>query len=71
MEEVKNKRFDHIILDHYMWYFNEMGKNFNETNGEFVEAVHYTLDGHEDKHKFKVTRKRVPTHLSPDQLNIS
>ena len=46
----------HVILDHYMWYFKEMRKNFHETNGEFVEAVHYSLDGHEDKHKFKVTR---------------
>ena len=33
-----------------------MGKNFHETNGEYVEAVHYSLDGHEDKRKFKVTR---------------
>ena len=33
-----------------------MGKNSHDTNGEFVEAVHYSFDGHEDKRKFKVTR---------------
>ena len=69
----------HIILDHYMWYFNEMGKNFCETNGEFVEAVHYTLDGHEDKHKFKVTRnigtdeylrKAIQSHTSFNSLRV-
>ena len=37
------------ILDHYMWYFKEMGKNFHHTNGEYVEAVHYSLEGHEKK----------------------
>ena len=46
----------HVILDHYMWYFGEMGTHFYNTNGEYVEAVHYSLDGHEDKRKFKVSR---------------
>ena len=23
----------HVIIDHYAWYFNVMGKNFCETNG--------------------------------------
>ena len=38
----------HVILDHYMWYFKEMGTNFHDTNGEYVEAVHYSLEGHEN-----------------------
>ena len=23
----------HVIIDHYIWYFKEMNKNFYETNG--------------------------------------
>ena len=38
----------HVILDHYMWYFKEMGTNFHDTNGEYVKAVHYSLEGHEN-----------------------
>ena len=38
----------HVILDHYMWYFKEMGTNFHDTNGEYVEAVHYSLEGHKN-----------------------
>ena len=69
----------HVIIDHYMWYFNEMDKNFCDTNGEFVEAVHYSLDGHEDKHKFKVTRnigttehlrKAIQSHTSFNSLRV-
>ena len=69
----------HVILDHYMWYFDNMGKNFHNTNGEFVEAVHYSLDGHEDKHKFKVTRnigtdehlrKAIQSHTSYNSLRV-
>ena len=69
----------HVIIDHYMWYFNEMDKNFCDTNGEFVEAVHYSLDGHEDKHKFKVTRnigtdehlrKAIQSHTSYNSLRV-
>ena len=39
----------HTIVYYYMWYFVEMGTNFHDTNGEYVEAVHYSLDGHEEK----------------------
>ena len=39
-----------------MWYFGEMGTNFYNTNGEYVEAVYYSLDGHENKRKYKVSR---------------
>ena len=46
----------HVIIDHYIWYFKEMNKNFYETNGEYVEAVHYSLDGHEKTRNLKVKR---------------
>ena len=46
----------HVIIDHYVWYFKEMNKNFYDTNGEYVEAVHYSLDGHEKTRNLKVKR---------------
>ena len=69
----------HVILDHYMWYFGEMGTHFYNTNGEYVEAVHYSLDGHEDKRKFKVSRnigtdqhlkKALSSHISYNSLRV-
>ena len=33
----------HIILTHYKFYFEKMGKNFKETNGEFGETLHSTI----------------------------
>ena len=33
----------HIIIHHYKFYFEKMGKNFKDTNGEFGETLHYTL----------------------------
>ena len=33
----------HVILDHFEWYFKNTGTNFRNTNGEFLEAVHYSL----------------------------
>ena len=62
-----------------MWYFGEMGTNFYNTNGEYVEAVHYSLDGHEDKRKFKVSRnigtdqhlkKALSSHISYNSLRV-
>ena len=37
----------HVILvqDHYVWYFHD-------ANDEYVEAVLYSLDGHEEKRKY-------------------
>ena len=69
----------HVILDHYLWYFAEMGKNFHDTNGEYVEAVHYSLQGHEDSRKFKVVRnigtdshlkKALSSHTSYNSLRV-
>ena len=68
-----------VILDHYLWYFGEMGTNFYDTNGEYVEAVHYSLDRHEDKRKFKVSRnigtdqhmkKALSSHISYNSLRV-
>ena len=46
----------HVIIDHYVWYFKEMNKIFYDTNGEYVEAVHYSLDGHEKTRNLKPKR---------------
>ena len=56
-----------------------MGKKFHETNGEYVEAVHYSLDGHEETRKLKVKRnigsdehlkKVLKSHVSFNSLRI-
>ena len=56
-----------------------MGKNFCETNGEYVEAVHYSLDGHEEKRGLKVKRnigsdghlkRDLKSHISFNSLRV-
>ena len=49
----------HVILDHFMWYFGEMGINFYNTNGKYVEAVHYSLDGHEEKETRAISASKL------------
>ena len=39
----------HVIIHHYRWYFIKTGKKFKDTNGEFVETVHYTLKNMKNK----------------------
>ena len=34
-----------------------MGTNLHDTNGEYVEALHYSLNGFEEKKKLKFRRK--------------
>ena len=69
----------HVILDHDVWYFRNMGENYHETNGEYVEAVHYSLDGHEATRKFKVKRnlgsdehlkRALKSHISFNSVRI-
>ena len=69
----------HVIIDHYVWYFKEMNKNFYDTNGEYVEAVHYSLDGHEKTRNLKVKRnlgsdehlkRALKSHISFNSLRI-
>ena len=69
----------HVIIDHYVWYFKQMNKNFYETNGEYVEAVHYSLDGHEKTRNLKVKRnlgsdehlkRALKSHISFNSLRI-
>ena len=48
----------HVILEHFSWYFENSGTNFRLTNGEFVEAGHYTKKRHEVDHGF-VTKKKT------------
>ena len=69
----------HVIIDHYLWYFREMGTNFHDTNGEYVEALHYSLDGFEEMKKLKVKRqlgsdghlkKSLISHISYNSLRV-
>ena len=40
------------------------GTNFRNTNGEFVEAAHYSLKNHEHDHGYVVKKKQgTPHHL--------
>ena len=48
-----------VIIDHYLWYFKEMGTNFHDTYEEYVEAHHYSLDRVEENKKINVKRKLV------------
>ena len=54
----------HVILAHFGWYFENTGTNFRNTNGEFVEAAHYSLKNHEIDHGYVVKKKQgTPHHL--------
>ena len=46
-----------VIIDHYLWYFKEMGTNFHDTYEEYVEAHPYSLDRFEENKKINVKRK--------------
>ena len=62
----------HVILDHFEWYFKNAGTNFRITNGEFLEAVHYSLKRHEVEHGYVVKKKQgTPTHLLKSLQSIS
>ena len=62
----------HVILDHFEWYFKNAGTNFRNTNGEFLEAVHYSLKRHEVEHGYVVKKKQgTPTHLLKSLQSIS
>ena len=47
----------HVILSHYKFYFEKMGKNFKDTNGEFGETLHSTLKNFEARKGFTIKRK--------------
>ena len=47
----------HVIIDHFLWYFKELGTNFHDTNGGYEKSLHYSLDGFEEKKKLIVKRK--------------
>ena len=54
----------HIILHHYKQYFDLAQKTLRYTNGEFVEASHYTLKQEDIMHNFKVKRTlRTSMHV--------
>ena len=62
----------HIIIHHYQFYFEKMGTNFSNTNGEFGETLHSTLEKHEQNHGYSVKRKKgTPHHLGSAHKSIS
>ena len=62
----------HVILAHFEWYFKNTGTNFRNTNGEFLEAVHYSLKRHEVEHGYVVKKKQgTPTYLLKSLQSIS
>ena len=48
----------HVILAHFDFYFKTTGTNFRNTNGEFFEAVYYSLKRHEVEHGYVVKRSK-------------
>ena len=46
----------HIIIHHYLYFFEKGGKTMKYTNGEFPESCHSTLRQSEELHGFKVKR---------------
>ena len=62
----------HVILAHFDYYFKTTGTNFRITNGEFCEAVHYSLKRHEVEHGYVVKKKQgTPHHLLKSLQSIS
>ena len=50
-------------MHHYGYYFQNTGKTFRSTNGEFTESANSTLRRSEETHGFKVVRKLgTPLH---------
>ena len=53
----------HIIIHHYMYFFQKTKKTMRLTNGEFHESCHSTLRQSEERSNFKVKRKiGTPMH---------
>ena len=56
----------------FPWYFKTTGTNFRNTNGEFLETVHYSLKKHEFEHGYVVKKKQgTPSHLLKSLQSIS
>ena len=68
----------HIIIPHYLYFFEKGGKTMKYTNGEFPESCHSTLRQSEELHGFKVKRNLgSPMHqqkswqsLTRDTVNL-
>ena len=62
----------HVIVSHFEWYFKNADTNFCNTNGEFFEAVHYSLKKHEIEHGYVVKKQQgTPSHLLKSLQSIS
>ena len=60
--EVNETLKTHVIMAHFGWYFETSGTNFRFTNGEYVEAAHYSLKNHEVDHGYVVKKKQGTQH---------
>ena len=52
----------HVILAHFSWYFKTTGTNFRNTNGEYVEAAHYSRKNFDIAHGYVVKHKQGTAH---------
>ena len=52
----------HVILAHFSWYFNTTGTNFRNTNGEYVEAAHYSRKNFDIAHGYVMKHKQGTAH---------
>ena len=52
----------HIILDHYIDYFELTGRTLLEVTDEITEAVHSRFDIFEERHGYKCNMKGSPSH---------
>ena len=43
----------HIIIHHYLYFFEKTGKTMRLTNGEFTESCHSTLRQSEERHNLR------------------
>ena len=62
----------HVVVHHFVEYFELTGKTMKETNGEFVETLHSSLRKHEETHMYKVVRKMgTPQHVSKSLRSLT
>ena len=68
-----------ILVIFVILYLNLMLQNFYDTNGEYIEAVHYSLDGHKKTRNLKIKinlgsdehlKRALKSHISFNSLRI-
>ena len=55
----------HIILEHYLYYFEKIQQTFKDTSDEFTESAHSTLRKFEETHGCQTVKNLgTPIHMS-------